>query len=75
MAERLRLSLAQQPIAVGDLSLAVTVSIGVSQQDVTTATMDEVLRRADAALYRAKREGRNRVSGLAASDGPTQAAS
>lgn len=75
LAERLRLSLAQQPIAVGDLSLAVTVSIGVSQQDVTTATMDEVLRRADAALYRAKREGRNRVSGLAASDGPTQAAS
>ena len=63
LAEQLRRNLAQQTIQVGSVSLQVTVSIGVSQQDATASTVDEVLRRADAALYRAKRAGRNRVSG------------
>ena len=64
LAERLRQNLAKQTIQVGSVSLQVTVSIGVSQQDATTATANEVMRRADAALYRAERHGRNRVSGL-----------
>ena len=74
LAERLRQSLAQQMVQVGSVSLQVTVSIGVSQQDSTTVTVDEVMRRADAALYRAKRDGRNRVSGLALGDSGAQAA-
>ena len=58
----------------GCRSLQVTVSIGVSQQDAATATVDDLMRRADAALYRAKRDGRNRESGLALGDSGAQSA-
>lgn len=74
LAERLRQNLAQQNLQVGNVSMRITVSIGVSQQDSTTPTSDEVMRRADAALYRAKRDGRNRVSGLTHGDAGAQAA-
>ena len=74
LAERLRQNLAQQDIQVGNVSMRITVSIGVSQQDATTSTSDEVMRRADAALYRAKRDGRNRVSSLTLGDAGAQAA-
>jgi len=40
----------------------VTVSIGVSAMDADDAEAEDVLKRADAALYRAKHAGRNRVS-------------
>jgi diguanylate cyclase (GGDEF)-like protein len=41
--------------------LRVTVSVGVAQARATDADFAAVLARADAALYRAKQEGRNRV--------------
>jgi diguanylate cyclase (GGDEF)-like protein len=41
--------------------LAVTVSIGVAGADGSRVEPDDVVQRADAALYRAKRAGRNRV--------------
>ena len=41
--------------------LSVTVSIGVACSTVES-TMDEILAAADAALYRAKNEGRNRIA-------------
>ncbi|MEO8040535.1 MAG: GGDEF domain-containing protein [Betaproteobacteria bacterium] len=43
-------------------SVSVTVSIGVAERDDRNALPDAVLRAADAALYRAKQKGRNRVS-------------
>ena len=43
------------------LRIAVTVSIGVAECGSRFATPAHVLKAADAALYRAKREGRNRV--------------
>jgi diguanylate cyclase (GGDEF)-like protein len=41
---------------------AFTVSIGVSGVDASDASLDDVLRRADKALYAAKADGRNRVA-------------
>jgi diguanylate cyclase (GGDEF)-like protein len=38
-----------------------TISIGVASQSDETRTFDQVLKRADQALYEAKRQGRNRV--------------
>jgi len=55
LAERLTLRIA----ATG--TPRVTVSIGVAEAQAQTETVDEVIRRADAALYRAKQTGRNRV--------------
>lgn len=52
----------------------VTLSIGVASFPADGSNADEVMRAADAALYRAKREGRNRVvltpRGTAAADFP-----
>ena len=59
LAERVRALVAESPIPVGDSgSIIVTVSVGVvaGSRDV-----DELLRRADEALYEAKQTGRNRV--------------
>jgi len=43
------------------VTIEVTTSIGVTLAGVLDEPVDTVLRRADAALYRAKREGRNRL--------------
>jgi diguanylate cyclase (GGDEF)-like protein len=59
IAERLRRS-AQGPMTIGDLELAVTISVGVTNADEDLG-LSHLLQRADAALYQAKREGRNRV--------------
>lgn len=59
--ERLRRAVADAPFAAGGLSLAMTVSVGVAVRCADDADFDAVLRRADAALYRAKAAGRNRV--------------
>jgi diguanylate cyclase (GGDEF)-like protein len=59
-AERLRLAAADAPAGVADGSYSLTVSIGVAQL-LEAETVGEALVRADRALYRAKRNGRNRV--------------
>ena len=46
--------------------IRVTVSIGIASSTANNDTSDELLHRADQALYRAKREGRNRVIAEAA---------
>lgn len=57
-AEKLRKAVAEQVFpAVG----TVTLSIGVTIAEVTDANEDDAIRRADAALYRAKEAGRNTV--------------
>ena len=43
-----------------------TISIGIACQETTGESLDSLLSRADAALYRAKENGRNRTE-LAAS--------
>lgn len=59
-AEELRRSLAALSVATCVGPIAVTVSIGVATWDADEAFWD-ALRRADGALYAAKRNGRNRV--------------
>lgn len=59
-AERLRAMIAERPVVVDDVQIPVTASIGIAiAHDVGQAEALE--KAADAALYRAKAEGRNRV--------------
>jgi two-component system cell cycle response regulator len=63
VAERLRRIIAAVPFDVGASSgpLAITVSIGVAGYESTGDTSEIILKRADDALYKAKKSGRNRV--------------
>jgi diguanylate cyclase (GGDEF)-like protein/PAS domain S-box-containing protein len=54
-------SLLARPFTVGQHSLQLGVSIGVCLFPADGDDVDELLRLADMAMYRAKREGRNRV--------------
>jgi diguanylate cyclase (GGDEF)-like protein len=61
VAERMRRSLNAVPLAVSEQqSLTVAASFGVAELEPNQSG-DELLRAADAALYRAKGEGKNRV--------------
>jgi diguanylate cyclase (GGDEF)-like protein len=62
LAERLRAAVATDPIPTDSGPLPVTVSIGVATLEASDTTADAILARADAALYQAKRAGRNRVA-------------
>jgi two-component system cell cycle response regulator len=63
VAERLRRAIANKPFNAGAKQgpLAITVSIGVAGFESLTDTPQAILKRADDALYEAKRSGRNRV--------------
>jgi diguanylate cyclase (GGDEF)-like protein len=60
IAENLREAVAARPIRVKDTDIAVTLSIGASQYGGGESP-EQAVNRADAALYRAKAGGRNRV--------------
>jgi GGDEF domain-containing protein len=61
VAERLRASLAGQVLHWNGLTLPLTASLGVALPVAGDAVGEIGLARADAELYRAKAEGRNRV--------------
>jgi len=62
VAERVRLAVAERGFeTAGQRPLAVTCSVGVALNEHDADTPEMILKRADIALYRAKREGRNRV--------------
>jgi two-component system cell cycle response regulator len=63
VAERLRRRIAADPfpIAQGQRKVEVTISIGLAALGGADDAAASVLKRADQALYRAKRDGRNRV--------------
>jgi two-component system, cell cycle response regulator len=63
VAERLRRRIAAEPFAIqqGARVVPVTISIGIAALRDKDDTAASVLKRADQALYRAKRDGRNRV--------------
>jgi two-component system cell cycle response regulator len=63
VAERLRRLIANEPFAIeqGMRLLDDTISIGIAALVNPDDTVATILKRADQALYRAKRDGRNRV--------------
>lgn len=60
-AERLRKAIAASPFELGGAPVAVTVSIGLAQWQRGMSSLSDLMRVADEQLYRAKKEGRNRV--------------
>jgi len=61
-AERLRLAVSASPIRSNNVSVPVTVSIGVANNDsCVECSIEKLIQTADAALYEAKHNGRNRV--------------
>ena len=61
-AERLRAAVSALMLDVGTQRVRVTVSIGVAEFSGDDHTLDTILERADAALYEAKAQGRNRIT-------------
>ncbi|MEK9969833.1 MAG: GGDEF domain-containing protein [Ferrovibrio sp.] len=61
LAERIRQSIANLAVDAGGHSLSLKVSIGVAALSLPTDSWNDLVNRADRAMYAAKREGRNRV--------------
>jgi len=59
-ANRMRMALEETPLQVHDASITLTASFGAAVLG-SKENQASVLRRADAAMYLAKRNGRNRV--------------
>ncbi|MEZ5319946.1 MAG: GGDEF domain-containing protein [Vicinamibacterales bacterium] len=59
-AERLRAAVEHRPVSIDGQALAITISVGAALGAGTT-TSGRLTDAADAALYRAKANGRNRV--------------
>ncbi|AEV82964.1 serine/threonine protein kinase [Actinoplanes sp. SE50] len=61
LAERVRMAVGGEPVATQAGPLPVTISIGLTRLGDDDTALDDLLARADHALYRAKEAGRNRV--------------
>ncbi len=62
VAERLRAAVAATCIAAEGVPVARTLSIGLAHDEAGKSSLEQLIRQSDAALYRAKDAGRNRVS-------------
>jgi diguanylate cyclase (GGDEF)-like protein len=61
IANRLRNLVSQITVPANGTEVAFTVSIGVTKNHDREASINDVLERADTALYEAKTQGRNKV--------------
>lgn len=66
IAERVRFAVESAPFSIGDISVPVTVSIGVSIAEPGDSDIERIIKNADQALYAAKEFGRNQVTLFAA---------
>jgi diguanylate cyclase (GGDEF)-like protein len=67
-AEAVRHAFAKSAAFVNGLPVGATVSVGVAWDESVTGDLSALFRRADAALYVAKRSGRNRIEMLGPDD-------
>ena len=64
-AERIVAAFSETPFATGEGAISVTCSVGVAHRDFAAESdADSLIREADAALYSAKRQGRNRAESI-----------
>ncbi len=63
VAESLRQHIQEKCVHETDIDLAITASFGVASMVDTTNNIEDLLKSADTALYKAKQNGRNRVEG------------
>ncbi len=73
VAERMRREIAREPFLIDGARLDITISIGVTAHSGIarhSRALGELLREADEAMYRAKRNGRNRVEFFSRLRGP-----
>jgi len=61
VAERIQQRVLAEPVQTEQGALAITVSLGVSESMPTCRSLEQLIDRADQALYVAKQHGRNRV--------------
>jgi diguanylate cyclase (GGDEF)-like protein len=61
VAERLRASIADEPINTDGGPVPITISLGVTKATPNISNLEELLKSADRALYAAKQGGRNRL--------------
>ena len=69
IADRIRLAIEATPFAADEHVIALSASVGVASTDRAGYGLQRLCREADAALYRAKRSGRNRVIADVENDG------
>lgn len=60
LAERIRKSVEETPADYAGQTLPITISIGIACFDSQDSHLDQIIQRADKALYQAKNQGRNR---------------
>jgi len=70
VAERIRHRVQEMALLVSGTRIELTVSVGVASLDAGVITLDDLIERADAALYRSKSGGRNLVTAHAESIRP-----
>jgi len=61
VAERLRHSIVNEPMETSQGPLNVTISVGLAALHESTMTVEQLVKRADQALYKAKESGRDRI--------------
>lgn len=61
VAERIRVLVEAKPVEFRDVEIPVTVSIGIARLEGAGETLDDLVAKADKALYLAKANGRNRI--------------
>jgi len=71
MAERLRQTIGATPLNWEGTPISITVSIGVAEYSPADRDIEQLLQRADTAMYQAKSAGRNRVVAAAAGSSRT----